>query len=181
MCLIALFRSQDISAGTKPTDSFEMWLSEKKGKSSAKNTIRQHINTVLRTYTEPEEIEIDDWADMLFIDLNLIECIGEKGEFFYFNFDKDKEVLGLSTAVFGYALISFWDKYFPHTAALDLKKMCWVAGSPFNVFKLSENRFMEYITKLKDLTGGAIEHRYSTNLNQLYRTKPIESFDFLEL
>ena len=89
------------------TDSFEMWLSEKKGKSSAKNTIRQHINTVLRTYTEPEEIEIDDWADMLFIDLNLIECIGEKGEFFYFNFDKDKEVLGLSTAVFGYALISF--------------------------------------------------------------------------
>ena len=129
-------------------------------------------------------MEIEDWADMLFVDLNLIKRVrvdkGEKAERFYFSIDTDKADLGLSLEVFGYTLLSFWDTHAPYTKTLDLKSLLWTAGSPLMVFKLNENQFMEYIEKLQDLTGEAIGHRYSTNLNQLYRTKPIEALDFLK-
>ena len=171
------------------TDNFERWLAERTEKPPAKSTIRQQINTVLRTYAaDTADMEIDDWADLLFIDLNLIKRIGNvdgvknegpKAERFYFNYDADKADLGLSVEVFGYALLSFWNTYAPHSASLDLKTILWETGSPLPVFKLSENRFMEYITKLEDLTEKRIEHRYGTHLNQLYRTKPIDAFKFL--
>lgn len=169
------------------TDSFEKWLAERTEKPPAKNTIRQHINTVLRTYAaETEGMDIEDWAELLFVDLNLIGCAvfdrldGKKEERFYFNDRENKSELGLSTEVFGYALLSFWDTRAPHSATLDLKTLLWEAGSPLMVFKLTENQFMDYITQLEDLTGKAIEHRFSTNLKQLYRTKPIEALDFLK-
>lgn len=170
------------------TDSFEKWLTERTEKPPAKNTIRQHINTVLRTYTESDDMDIEDRANLLFLDLNLIKRMGtpkrfddlKKEERFYFDREADKELLGLSTAVFGYALLSFWDTHVPNSATLDLKTLLWTEGSPLSVFQLTENRFMEYITELEDLTGKAIEHRYGTNLNQLYRTKPIDAFKFLK-
>lgn len=163
-------------------NSFEIWLKERTEKLPAKNTIRQHINTILRVYTESDNMEIEDWADTLFVDLDMIKRVGEgKDEAFYFDFDGDKEILGLSVAVFGYALMSFWNTHYPHSATLDLKEqLFWVAGSPLNVFNLSENRFMEYVTKLEDLTEKVIEHRSSVNLNQLYRKKPIDALDFLK-
>jgi len=168
------------------TDSFEKWLTERTEKPPAKNTIRQHINTILRIYAaETEGMDIEDWADMLFVDLNLIRRVdfarldGTKVERFYFGYDVDKAELGLSVEVFGHALLSFWETHAPHSATLDLKTILWEAEAPLPVFKLSENQFMEYIMKLEDLTGKAIEHRYSTNLNQLYRTKPIDAFELL--
>ena len=133
------------------TDRFEMWLTERTEKPPAKNTIRQHINTVLRTYAaDTADMEIDDWADLFFVDLNLIQRVrldegeGEDKKAFYFNKDADKAELGLSVAVFGYALLSFWDMHAPHSASLDLKTSLWVEGSPLVVFKLTDNQFMEY-------------------------------------
>ena len=162
-----------------------MWLAERTEKPPVKRTIRKQINAILNTYVEPDNIDIEDWADRIFINLNLINHVSfegdDKEQRFYFNYSADKEVLGLSTEVFGYALLSFWDTHAPHSKTLDLKtQLFWTEGSPLMVFKLTENQFMEYITKLQDLTSGAIEYRYSENLNQLYRTKPIEAFEFLK-
>ena len=167
------------------TDSFEKWLAERTEKPPVKNTIRSHINTVLRTYAaDTENMEIEDWADMLFIDLSLMGRTlfdgHKKEEMFYFNREADKAELGLSTEVFGYALLSFWDTHAPHSATLDMKTALWEAGSPLVVFKLTEDQFMEYIEKLQGLTGNVIELRQSVNLNQLYRTKPIDAFEFLK-
>ena len=166
------------------TDSFQQWLTRRTEKAPAKNTTRHHINTVLRTYTESDDMEIEDWTDRFLVDLGLIRRVRTEddkvSETFYFNRDADKADLGLSIEVFGYTLLSFWDTHAPHSKTLELRTQVWTAGSPLVIFKLSENQFMEYITQLKDLTKGAIEHRYSENLNQLYRTKPIEALDFLK-
>jgi len=138
----------------------------------------------LNVYTESDDLEIEDWADRVFIDLSLIERLrsddGKESKVFYFDSTTEKDMLGLSTEVFGYALLSCWESNAPHSNSFDLKTLLWADGSPNSVFKLTENQFIEYIEKLMELTEGAIEHRASTNLNQLYRTKPIEALDLLK-
>ena len=163
--------------------SFEVWLTDRTEKIPVTATLRKQINTVLSTYVCDDATDIDEWADRPLMSLYLIESkkveeVDGKVERFYFA-KGDKERYGLSTAVFGYALLKFWDTHLPYQKTLDLKTYVYFPGSPLYIFNLTENQFMAYFEKFQELTDGAIVHRMDTNLNQLYKTKSINALDFL--
>ena len=167
------------------TDSFKWWLTQHTHTPST-SVIRHHINTALFPYTINEYDDIQDFVDRLFIDLYIIhrtvveDEYDKKKELFYFS-NGDKTHFGLTSAVFGYALFSFWETVAPNSNTIDIKAALWQSGSPLRAFKLTENQFIEYIEDIEERTDGAIGRTLSVNLNQIYRKKAQNPFEIFSL
>jgi len=97
-----------------------------------------------------------------------------------FKFNRGGKV-GLSDGVFAFCLLEFWNMYSEGTTTLSFEAVCHEPFSPGRAFFLSAQDLMQYISRLEDITSGAVRWVESSGSRHISRTdnQLQASFDWL--
>lgn len=150
-------------------------------------TLKQHLDIFIHTYIPTRGIKgtvLEENLDSPLIELDLIRHIGErpineenaKREPIY-TFNREPKP-SISQYLFAYCLNDFWNERFADEGTLAFKQVAYGHGSPGQVFKLPEPEILEYLTKLKSITNGAMSFQESAHFRQVRRS---ESLDWTNL
>lgn len=133
----------------------------------AQATLKNDVACFLRTYVARQtsgKVGHDDALESPLTELSLIKAIGKKDGFRFVRGPK----ASLGDGMFAYALIVFWLRY-PHTATLSFEAIAHAPGSPGRIFLLDENDVAERLSRLDDITGGALRWSETAGLKQVVR------------
>lgn len=147
----------------KPLADFAAKFNTKRGISAS--TLTRDIDTCLRSYAprsgggSPE-----DFAEPMLGELGLI-AEETKGTFAFRRGPKPT----LSTGLFIYALIDYWDLLDPSASSMAFESIVYGEGSPGRVFKLDEESVAERLFALEEETSGVFSWTDTSGLRQVLR------------
>ena len=163
----------------------EVVLQERK---LSKVTLKQHLDIFIHTYIPTRGIKgtvLEENLDSPLIELDLIRHLGErpindqnaKREPVY-TFNRESKP-SISQYLFAYCLNDFWNARFAGESTLAFRQVAYGHGSPGQVFKLPEPEILEYLTKIDNLTNGALIFQESAHLRQVRRHESLDWTDLL--
>ena len=85
----------------------------------------------------------------------------------------------LPTAVFGFALVEFFERTRGGSNTLGVQECLYGRGSPGQAFKLDENSLMFHLEELAELTKGQLVLDETAGLKQVYRKGKIDAISLL--
>ena len=141
-------------------------LVERRGwKKVAQTTIRNDVACFIRTYVARPSIQKSGYDEALespLTELGLIKAVGNKDDFRFVRGPKST----LGDGVFIYTLLDFWKRY-RDVATLSFEAIAHAPGSPGRVFQFDENDVADRLSRLDDVTGGALRWSESAGLRQV--------------
>lgn len=148
-------------------------IADKNLKVSA-NTLKRDVDVFLRTYVAPESAShpavLEDSWDCPLTELELVEAIGAG----LYHFPRGYKA-SLPQEVFIYALLDFWQQESSAQPSITFEKLAHGAGSPGQVFKLSENALVERLEQLPE----PLRFDETAGLRLVLSSVPIESLEKL--
>lgn len=146
--------------------------SERRWSRVASKTIKNDVACFVRTYvpqgaTRPTSH--DDTLESPLTELGLIRPIGRRDGFRFSRGPKPT----LGDGVFTYALLDFW-RARRGTATLSLEAISHAPGSPGRVFLLDESDVAERLSRLDDVTQGALRWSETAGLKQVVRERDLD-------
>lgn len=85
----------------------------------------------------------------------------------------------LPTAVFGFALVEFFERTRGGSSTLGVQECLYGHGSPGQAFKLDENSLMFHLDELSELTQGLLVLDETAGLKQVYRKGVVDAVSLL--
>lgn len=137
-------------------------------------TIKRDVEVFLRGYVRRPGTQIDDAAEPLLAELNLIREARFGGWYEFVHGPKPT----LPDGIFAYALAEFWERQGGSTA-LTAERICYEPGSPGRVFKLDEDSVITRLMGLEALTMGAWIWTDTAGLRQVQRVHDPEPLSFI--
>jgi hypothetical protein len=134
-------------------------------------TIRRDVECLVRTYhaaTGGSRRAPEDSIESPLAELGLIQKAGV-GELYSFRRGPKPS---LPDELFLFALQEFWLRGYANRRSFSVDFLTYERGSPGLVFLLDEDSVAERLTRLDDLTGGALAWDESSGMRQIYATRP---------
>lgn len=144
----------------------------------SENTLRRDIEVFVRTYLSGRSSRggtVEDSLDCPLTELSLLEEVSGTN---LLNIRRGPKST-LSTRVFAFCLLDFWNRTAPTTKTLAFSEIAYSKDSPGVVFKLDENSIIEYLETLETATDGALGYVESAGLKQVYRQDSPDGFHWL--
>jgi hypothetical protein len=144
----------------------------------AQDTIERDVDCFLRTYvpSDPDKrLSREELLDCPLTELGLIRRSGSPNTFTFVRGRHDS----LSSEIFCYCLLNFWNKRASESKSLRFDEVAYSAGSPGQVFKLTENALVERLHHLGSLTGNRVRYDDTSGLRQIFREKYVEPITLL--
>lgn len=132
----------------------------------ADTTIRNDVRCFLRTYvTQPSTKKSghEEALESPLTELGLIKPIGKKDGFRFVRGPKST----LGDGVFVYALLDYWKQRSSQVTSLSFEAIAHAPGSPGRVFQFDENDVADRLTRLDDVTEGALRWSETAGLRQV--------------
>lgn len=138
-------------------------------KVSSADTIERDVNVFLLTYLAAGERSqnAEDGLDCPLRELGLIRAGFGNQEYYTFAVGPKPS---LPPALFGWALLKFWDWKYPGTSTIAARDIAHAEGSPGVVFKLDEDSVLFYLDQLDELTRGQLRFEDTPLVRQVVRT-----------
>lgn len=141
-------------------------------------TLEQHFDTFLHTYvpTRSRKGEIqEDSLDCPLVELELIHKVGERRAddqgrtetIYAFRREEKKEI---SSGLFLFCLHEYWQARHREEATLLFRDIALAAGSPGQIFKLTEVDMRARLERLEQDSDGLYAYRESASFRQVVRT-----------
>lgn len=121
----------------------------------ADTTIKNDVLCFLRTYVARPSIKKSGHEEALespLTELGLIKSVGKKDGFRFVRGPKST----LGDGVFVYALLDYWKQRSSQVTSLSFEAIAHAPGSPGRVFQFDENDVADRLTRLDDVTDGAL-------------------------
>ena len=147
-------------------------------RSVAEDTIERDVDCFLRTYvpSDPDKrLSREELLDCPLTELGLIRRSGGHNSFTFVRGKHDT----LPDEVFAYSLLSFWNDRSPTSESLRFEEIAFGAGSPGQVFKLTENAIVDRLYSLASLTKNAIRYDDTAGLRQMLRDRTVDPVTLL--
>lgn len=152
-----------------------------------KNTISIHdsslsrdIDCFIRTYTSTrmtsKQNVMEESLNCPLQELNLLHASPD-GELYTFSVGAKPT---LPSAVFGYALIQYFETLRARRNTMSVQECLYGQGSPGQAFKLDENTLILHIEELDKITRGKIMLDETAGLKQIYRRDEMDAIQLLE-
>lgn len=145
------------------------------------NTIRRDVDCLLRSYVTRRDAKTgllsEDSLDCPLAELGLLTCIHSTDSFAFQVGDHQT----LTTAVFAFALVDFWQRNSPKQQTLSFEQVYYAEGGPGQIFKLSYPGLMRHLEGLDAATGSALSFDETAGLRQVYRRRQLEPAELLNL
>jgi len=144
------------------------------------NIIERDIDCFVRTYVPSRHTRsgiLEDSLDCPLTELGLIQDFDQKGLYI---FSRGPQ-LELPDPIFAYALTEYWNRLHENKGSLSFEDIAYGEGSPGLVFKLDEDSLAYRLDSLEKLSNGAFRYDETSSLRQVYRSRSIDSQDFLTL
>lgn len=141
-------------------------------KEIAADTVERDIDCFLRTYvpSDPDKrLSREELLDCPLTELGLIRRSGNPNSYAFHRGRQDS----LPDAIFAYCLLAFWQSQPTVTNTLRFDEVAYGAGSPGQIFKLSENALVDRLHNLGGLTGNRIRYDDTSGLRQIIREKSV--------
>lgn len=132
-------------------------------------TIKRDVEVFLRSYVRRSDVSIEDAAEPLLAELNLVRDVTPAG---YFEFVRGPKP-SLSAELFAYALADFWHGR-GEVSTLSAEQICYAPGSPGRVFKLDEDSVVTHLMHMDAVTGGAWLWTDTAGLKQVQRKRNLD-------
>lgn len=152
-------------------------LVDRKGWRAAPITLQRDVEVYLRSYVRRNDGSIEDAAEPLLAELGLVRDLNAGGWFEFVRGPKPT----LPDGVFGYALGSFWRRYYGEAATLSAEQICYSPGSPGQVFKLDEDSVVTRLMGVEELTKGAWVWTDTAGLRQVQKQRDPDLIEVLSL
>jgi hypothetical protein len=151
-----------------------------KDRSISDITIRRDVECLIRTYfaiTGGTRRAPEDSIECPLAELGLIQKAGV-GDLYRF---RRGPKASLPDEVFLFALVDFWETYFPGRRSFSVDFLTFERGSPGQVFLLDEEAVAERLVRLDALTGSDLRWDESSGMRQLYahNREAIDVWSFL--
>ena len=149
-------------------------IAERRGAAVNTGSLGRDVDCFVRTYAPsrgsgktalPEES-----FDCPLQSLDLIQATAD-GELYRFAVGSKPT---LPTAVFGFALVEFFERTRGGSNTLGVQECLYGRGSPGQAFKLDENSLMIHLEELSELTQGLLVLDETAGLKQVYRKGKID-------
>lgn len=144
----------------------------------AQDTIERDVDCFLRTYvpSDPDKrLSREELLDCPLTELGLIRRSGGPNGFMFLRGRQDS----LSVEVFAYSLLRFWQERSTTSDSLRFEEVAYAAGSPGQVFKLTENALVDRLHQLESITRNAVRYDDTSGLRQVFRTKQFDPMAML--
>jgi hypothetical protein len=139
-------------------------------------TIKRDVDCFIRSYVPRSRGSAsEDAIEPILVELGIIRPspIGDAFEF----------VRGpkpsLPDAIFAIALERFWRDSHREAKTLAAEAACYGRGSPGRVFKLDEESVVERLTRIAEITGGALEWSETAGMKQVVRRGDLDEIAML--
>lgn len=131
-------------------------------------TLKRALEVVLRSYLPRLSAKgyAEDFVEPYLSDLGLLTSTGRDS--FCFNRGMHPS---LPKGVFAFALLEYWDRIAGSSASLNFEKIAYGCGSPGRVFKIDAESLKFRLSRLEDMTEGALVWTEQAGLRQLIRQK----------
>jgi hypothetical protein len=151
-------------------------------------TIQQHFDTFLHTYvpTRGRKGEVqEDNLDSPLIELELLvkagerelETAGRRETLYAFRREEKPDI---TPELFAYCVADFWMQRYPAEETLPFRTVATGHGSPGQIFKIPEGDLRNRLSTLMRDSQGAMSFSDASNLQQLRRTRELDSGEFVD-
>ena len=148
-------------------------------KRGSSTTLKRDVDCFIRTYVpkgNSKKILHEENLESPLAELSLIRSIGKRDGF--------QMMRGIKTTlfdgVFVFALINFWQRY-TSAKTLSLETIAYEPSSPGRVFLLDETDLIERLTRLSEVTHGALAWSETAGLRQVIMKKELSENDLYEI
>ena len=138
---------------------------ENEWKGASLATLKRDVECFLRTYASrptTKRMSPEDAIECPLAELSLIKQLGRRDSFRFVDGDQNT----LSSGVFTYALIDFWQRYHPSSSTLSFERILHDPGSPGRIFRLSEAAIADRLEEIELVSGGLIGETQTSGLKQ---------------
>ena len=133
------------------------------------NTIKQHLDILLNTYTSPKV------NDVRALEETLGSPLQELGLITRIHLDSSDEVIEihigskptLPADVFLNAVVDYWEQNQPTSTSISLQEITFGHKSPGVIFRLDEGSVILYLTKCGEITGNKVQFQESALIRGL--------------
>lgn len=152
---------------------------ELSGREIAHGTIERDVDCFIRTYvpSDPDKrLSHEELLNCPLTELGLIRRSGVPNSFTFLRGRHDS----LPNVIFTYCLLMFWTQRPGQSEALRFDEVAYSAGSPGQVFKLTENALVDRLHQLGPITGNKVRYDDTGGLKQVFRVGHIEPVTLLQ-
>lgn len=155
---------------------------ENSGRESPKvshNTIRRDVDCFIRTYVARKGqpgIGIEDSLECPLSELGLISQ-GDDPRFYRIN---DSGQNSLPDCLFAYAVVDYWQRYFPDRASLTLEQLAYQPGSPGRLFRLSPQSMACRLERIHSYSDSLLSYSESAGIRQVFMDKDIDKLTLID-
>lgn len=147
-----------------------------RGARATAETIKRDVEVLLRSYAPRTADTGEDASEPLLAELGLIREL-RSGQFEFVRGPKQS----LSQAVFGYALLRYWQRWHRDSPTLSVETIAYGAGAPGRVFRLDEESVAFRLATIDEITGGALVWTDTAGLRQVARRAAFDKIEELAL
>lgn len=152
---------------------------ERNGVKVNEGSLSRDIDCFLRTYATSQAKNnrevMEDGFDCPLQELGLLQSSPDD-ELYRFSIGMKPT---LPSAIFGYALLQYFDTARQGMNTMSVQECLYGAGSPGQAFKLDENALIAYIEEVGSLSKGKIAMDETAGLKQIYRRKEMDPVKLL--
>ncbi|MEN3976130.1 DUF4007 family protein [Emcibacter sp. SYSU 3D8] len=139
------------------------------------DTLRRDVEVFVRSYVARRDGG-EDAVEPLLAELGLVRESRLAGQFEFVRGPKPT----LPDGVFALALWQFWTRWHETSPTMSVEQVSYAAGSPGRIFKLDEESVLERMTRLDQVTDGALVWTDTAGLRQVARIRPPNESHLLE-
>ena len=144
----------------------------------AEDTIERDVDCFLKTYvpSDPDKrLSREELLDCPLTELGLIRRSGGQNTFAFVRGKHES----LPDEIFAYGLLSYWNGQAAQADTLRFEDIAFGAGSPGQIFKLTENAIVDRLHRLPSMTRDAIRYDDTAGLRQAIRNMAMEPLALL--
>lgn len=143
-------------------------FSEERGWKTTESSLKRALEVVLRSYLPRLSAKgrAEDFVEPYLSDLGLLAATGRDSFRFCHGMHPS-----LPAGVFAFALLEHWGRVARSSSSLDFSRIAYSSGSPGRVFKLDSESLRLRLSRLEDLTDGALAWTEQAGLRQVIRQK----------
>jgi hypothetical protein len=144
----------------------------------AEDTIERDVDCFLKTYvpSDPDKrLSREELLDCPLTELGLLRRSGGQNTYTFVRGKHDS----LPDEIFAYCLLMYWNDRSIESKSLRFEDIAFGAGSPGQIFKLTENAIVDRLHRLPALTRNAIRYDDTAGLRQVMRDTVIDPISLL--
>lgn len=149
-------------------------LVSERGWRASDTTLKRDVEVFLRSYARRRSSDMEDAAEPLLAELNLIREV-RPGWFEFVRGPKST----LPDGIFAYALAQFWASAGKGAKVITAEQVSFMPGSPGRVFKLDEDTVVTRLMAMEALTGGAWRFTDTAGLRQIQQSADVDPLELV--